>query len=82
MTCGGLTTFSLLCSRAVAKSEKGEIFMAAVTEVKYVGTITKITTTKNDDGSVKVSKDNFSEATPTKSTFVSWMDTVKTAINT
>lgn len=56
--------------------------MAAVTEVKYVGTITKITTTKNDDGSVKVSKDNFSEATPTKSTFVSWMDTVKTAINT
>ncbi len=56
--------------------------MAAVTTVKYVGTITKISTTKNDDGSVKVAKDNYSESTETKSTFVSWLDTVKAAVNT
>lgn len=56
--------------------------MAAVTTVKYVGQITKVTTVKNDDGSVKVSKDNYSEATETKATFLSWMDSTRTAINT
>ena len=55
--------------------------MAAVTTVKYVGNITKVTTVKNDDGSVKVSKDNYSEATETKATFLSWIDSTRTAIN-
>lgn len=55
--------------------------MAAVTEVKYVGTISVVTTTKNDDGSVKVDKDNYSQSTDNKSSFKSWLTTVNGNIN-
>lgn len=55
--------------------------MAAVTTTKYIGTITEVKTTKNDDGSVKTEKENFSESTDDKATFVAWLGTVSSSIN-
>lgn len=56
--------------------------MAAVTTTtKYIGTITEVKTTKNDDGSVKTEKENYSESTDNKAAFVAWLGTVSSSIN-
>lgn len=55
--------------------------MAAVTTTKYIGTITEVKTTKNDDGSVKTEKENYSESTDSKATFLAWLTTVSSSIN-